>query len=105
MPLARIITRFPEYASALSQQLQLEGYSIEVTAPGEIHGRTADLEIDFALCNPAEALQRASRRATELGADIVVASGVLELAMRPDPAAPIEFQPAETLASHLQPEA
>jgi hypothetical protein len=104
MPLARIITRSPEHTSALSQQLQLEGYSVEVAAPGEVHAQPADLEIDFALCNPAEALQRASRQASELGADLVVASGVLELAMQPVPVAPVKLQPDEVVEVHAQPE-
>jgi hypothetical protein len=105
MPLARIITRSPEHTSALSQQLQLEGYSVEVTSPEEIHTQPADLEIEFALSNSAEALQRASRYASELGADLVVASGVLELAAQPMPVAPVELQPAEVLGILRQPEA
>ncbi|HEV2964445.1 MAG TPA: hypothetical protein VG649_21635 [Candidatus Angelobacter sp.] len=105
MPLARIITRSPEHTSALSQQLQLEGYSVEVTSPEEIHTQPADLEIEFALSNSAEALQRASRYASELGADLVVASGVLELAAQPTPVAPVELQPAEVLGILRQPEA
>jgi hypothetical protein len=108
MPLARIITRFPEHTGTLSQQLQLEGYSVEIASPGEIHPQPADLEIDFSLCNPTEALSQASRRATELGADVVVASGVLELAMQtaegPEVTtqyetqiAPVEAMSAETI--------
>src|SRR5215467_4904524 len=100
MPLARIITRFPEHTSNLSQQLQLEGYSVEISSPGEIHAQPADLEIDFALCDPAEALQRASRQATELGADVVVASGVLELAIQTNEVAEIDPQ-HETLEAPL----
>jgi hypothetical protein len=105
MPLARIITRSPEHTSALSQQLQLEGYSVEVTSPEEIHTQPADLEIEFALSNSAEVLQRASRYASELGADLLVASGVLELAAQPTPVAPVELQPAEVLGILRQPEA
>lgn len=109
MPLARIITRFPEHTSTLSQQLQLEGYSVEIASPGEIHAQPADLEIDFSLCNPAEALQRASRRAAELGADVVVASGVLELVTQaaeiPEIHAPHETQdaPIEAISSETIP--
>jgi hypothetical protein len=109
MPLARIITRFPEHTSTLSQQLQLEGYSVEIASPGEIHAQPADLEIDFALCNPAEALQRASHRANELGADVVVASGVLELAMQAAEVPEVHTQhetqevPAEALAAESIP--
>jgi hypothetical protein len=105
MPLARITTRSPEHTSALSQQLQLEGYSVEVVSPGEVYAQPADLEIDFALSDPAEALLHAGRHATELGADVVVASGVLELLMQPTPVAPVELQPAEVLGIPKQPQA
>ncbi len=103
MPLARIITRFPEHTSTLSQQLQLEGYTVEIAAPGELHIQPADLEIDFALYSPAEVLERASRRAAELGADLVVAPGVLELAMQPE-AAPVELQPEPEVVTQPEPE-
>lgn len=101
MPLARIITHLPEHTGTLSQQLQLEGYEVEIAAPGELHNQPADLEIDFALCNPAEALELASQRARELGADVVVAPGVLELAMQPGEAA-VEPQPETEVV--IQPE-
>ena len=103
MPLARIITRFPEHTSTLSQQLQLEGYGVEITAPGELHSQPADLEIDFTLCNPAEAMERASRRAAELSADVVVAPGILELAMQSE-AAPVELQPEPEVVAQPEPE-
>src|SRR5436305_2830677 len=103
MPLARIITRFHEHTSTLSQQLQLEGYGVEITAPGELHSQPADLEIDFALCNPSEAMERASRRAAELGADVVVAPGVLELAMQSE-AAPVGLQPEPDVVQQPEPE-
>jgi hypothetical protein len=104
MPLARIVTRYPEHADSLSQQLQLEGFSVEIAAPGAIHSQPADLEIDFAICNPAEVLQRASRRAAALGADVVVASGVMDLAMQRTAVAPVELQPGEVAETHEQPE-
>ena len=103
MPLARIITRFPEHTSTLSQQLQLEGYGVEITAPGELHSQPADLEIDFTLCNPAEAMERASRRAAELSADVVVAPGFLELAMQSE-AALVGLQPEPEVVPQPEPE-
>src|SRR5437588_8821180 len=104
MPLARIITRYPEHTAGLSQQLQFEGFSVEVAAPEEIHLQPADLEIDFAICNPAEVLQRAARRATELRADVVVASGVLDLATQPAAVAPVELDPGEVAEIQAQPQ-
>lgn len=103
MPLARIITRFPKHTGALCQQLQLEGYEVEIAAPEELHSLPADLEIDFALCNPAEALEQASRRAAELDADVVVAPGVLELAMQ-RAAAPVESQVEAKIEAQPEPE-
>ncbi len=104
MPLARIITRYPEHISDLSQQLQLEGYSVEIAAPEEAHLQPADLEIDFAICNPSEVLQRAAHRATELGADVVVASGVLDLAAQPSAVDTVERQSGEVMEIHTQPQ-
>src|SRR5258708_2433871 len=99
MPLARIITRYPEHTNNLSQQLQTEGYSVEIAAPEDVPFQPADLEIDFAICNPAEVLQFAARRASELGADVVVASGVLDLATEPPS---VELQPSDIAEIHAQ---
>jgi hypothetical protein len=104
MPLARIITGYPEHIADLSQQLQREGFSVEVAAPDQIHLQPADLEIDFAICNPAEVLQQAARRATELRADVVVASGVLELATQPAVVAPVELEPTKVVEIQAQPQ-
>lgn len=105
MLLARIITHNPEHAADLSQQLQREGFSVEVAAPDQIHLQPADLEIDFAICNPAEVVQRAARRATELRADVVVASGVLDLTTQPAAAvAPVELEPTKVAEIQTQPQ-
>src|SRR6185437_2424289 len=93
MPLARILTRFPEQADALSQELRQHGYTVEFSSP-ELAGKSpADLEIDFELCAEPDALSRASELADQLHADVAVSPGVLDqpVAEREEPA----FEPLE----------
>ncbi|MBZ5493236.1 MAG: hypothetical protein LAO76_20145 [Acidobacteriia bacterium] len=85
MPLARILTRNPERTADLSSQLKQQGYSVEVARPDQINLTPADLEIEFEVCERADVLDRAADLATELGADVAVAPGVLQ--MTPKPAA------------------
>lgn len=89
MPLARILTRNPERTADLSSQLKQQGYSVEVTRPDQTNLAPADLEIEFEICERADVLDRAADLATELGADVAVAPGVLQMA--PKPAAPIIY--------------
>jgi hypothetical protein len=103
MPLARIFTRYPEHAGDLAQQLEIEGFSVELAGPDETHLLPADLEIDFDICNPAEVLELASRRATELGADVAVASGVMDLVIVPASTAPVELLTAEAVELEAEP--
>ena len=105
MPLARIFTRNPERTADLSTQLKQQGYSVEVARPDQANLAPADLEIEFEICERADVLDRAADLATELGADVAVAPGVLQ--MPPKPAAePIMYgstapqpQPPEIIAS------
>jgi len=99
MPLARIVTRYPEHASDFAQQLQLQGFSVELADPDEIDLSPADLEIDFEICNPAQV--------AELGADVVLASGALDLAAKSSADAPLELTPAalEDAPQAMQPAA
>lgn len=83
MPLARILTRNPERTADLSSQLQQQGYSVEVTRPDQANLAPADLEIEFEICERADVLDRAADLAGELGADIAVAPGVLQMAAKP----------------------
>ena len=43
MPLARIFTRYPDRTADLSNQLQQQGYTVEVASPDQAHLAPADL--------------------------------------------------------------
>ncbi len=101
MPLARIFTRYPERAAALSAQLQQQGYRVEVSSPDQAHLPPADLEIEFEICDRADVLQRAAHLAEELQADVAVAPGVLQ----PEPQAVAEPLPAASVAAEQPVEA
>lgn len=77
MPLARILTLRPEETTGLSEQLQQLGFDVEVTSPHERNLSTADLEIEFAICDQQQVLGRAAAIATQLQADVVVFPGAL----------------------------
>jgi hypothetical protein len=79
MPLARILTRNPERTADLSSQLKQQGYSVEVARPDQTNLAPADLEIEFEVCERADVLDRAADLATELGADVAVAPGILQM--------------------------
>jgi hypothetical protein len=83
MPLARILTRNPERAAALSSELKQQGYKVEVALPDQPNLAPADLEIEFELCERADVLDRAANLAGELGADVAVAPGVLRPLAQP----------------------
>lgn len=78
MPLARILTRFPEQAGALSQELRQHGYTVEFSSP-ELAGKPpADLEIDFEICAEPDAVTRAAELADQFHADVAISPGVLQ---------------------------
>jgi hypothetical protein len=83
MPLARILTRNPERTADLSSQLKQQGYSVEVARPNQTNLAPADLEIEFEVCERADVLDRAADLATEIGADVAVAPGILQMAPKP----------------------
>jgi hypothetical protein len=93
MPLARIFTRNPEGAADLSGQLRQQGYTVEVARPDQTNLAPADLEIEFEVCERADVLDRAANLATELGADIAVAPGVLKPAVQRSPEPDMSQQP------------
>jgi hypothetical protein len=99
MPLARIFTHHPERTTVLSEQLQQQGYRVEVVGPEQKHLAPADLEIEFETCERADVLDRAADLATQLEADVAVAPGVLqpqavmESAAAPEAAVPQERDP------------
>jgi hypothetical protein len=99
MPLARIFTRYPERTADLSGQLKQQGYQVEVASPDQSQLPPADLEIEFEICERADVLDRAANLATELGADIAVAPGVLQIASKP-----VAQPPLEQIAAPVMPE-
>src|SRR5437868_2601322 len=60
MALARIITRFPEEAHELVENLRSRGFEVQTESPGKISPQPADLEITIEECDAEEALQRAT---------------------------------------------
>lgn len=77
MALARIFSRHPQQAAALSLELQRQGYTVEVLSPEETPVTPAHLEIQVEACLPAEVLRRAEELAAQIHADIAVAPGAL----------------------------
>ena len=85
MPLARIITLHPERTSALSEQLQQQGFNVELARPEETHLQPAELEIQFEVCDQQQALNRAAELARQLGTEIVVFPNTVEAPPKPAP--------------------
>jgi hypothetical protein len=116
MPLARILTRNPERTADLSNQLKQQGYSVEVARPDQANLAPADLEIEFEVCERADVLDRAADLATELGADVAVAPGILQMPPKPaaepvmygstapQPAVPEIKKPEPVLSSKIEAE-
>src|SRR6185437_457128 len=99
MPLARILTRFPEQAGALSEELRQHGYTVEFSSP-EVSGKPpADLEIDFELCAEPDALSRAADLADQLQADVAVSPGVLKIPRVAEPGPSSEME-HDSFAEH-----
>lgn len=96
MPLARIITLHPERTSALSEQLQQQGFNVEVARPEETHIQPAELEIHFELCDQRQVLKRAAELAKHLGAEILVFPKAVEAP--PKPASVEEIRRPEPVA-------
>jgi hypothetical protein len=77
MPLARILTTFPERAESLAQQLRDHGYTVEFLSPEKAGMLRADLEIDFEICDQKVVLRRAAELASKLHTDIAVSPEAL----------------------------
>lgn len=103
MPLARIFTRNPERTTDLSSQLKQQGYSVEVTRPDQANLGPADLEIEFEICERSDVLDRAADLASELGADVAVAPGILQMAAKPV-SQPVLAEPVEPQPIMAEPE-
>jgi len=95
MPLARIITRNPEDARALQQELAERGYEVAYADPSALIAEPADLEIDLDRVPLEEGLRLASHWAAENGADVYVAPGALPEIKQAEPIASIPAQPRE----------
>jgi hypothetical protein len=76
MPLARIVTRSPEYAHRVAEELRARGYSVETVGPDDIPSSHAELEVTLEACSQAAALQRAGEMAAQLGADVYIEPGL-----------------------------
>ena len=59
MSLARIITRHPQDAFAVSEYLRSEGYTVETVSPEEFRITPAEVELDLNRCKKGEAVDRA----------------------------------------------
>src|SRR5437763_14277492 len=81
MPLIRIIIRKPSHDSegafALSQQLESQGFQVEIASPDDAPFGPADLESELENFSQREALDRAAELAARLQADVVVFPGAL----------------------------
>jgi hypothetical protein len=78
MALARIFSCSPEQATALIQDLERQGYKVEVLRPEETPSGHADLEIQYELCDTNGAVERAQELASEYHADVAVESIALQ---------------------------
>jgi hypothetical protein len=77
MPLARILTAYPERAETLARELKDQGYSVEFLSPEKAGMLRADLEIDFEICDQKVVLRRAAELANKLHTDIAVSPEAL----------------------------
>ena len=77
MPLARILTAYPERAETLARELKDQGYDVEFLSPEKAGMLRADLEIDFEICDQKVVLRRAAELANKLHTDIAVSPEAL----------------------------
>ena len=61
MPLARIITRFPESSRSLVTELKARGFDVETIPPEASPSESSDLELRVEECSVEEALRRATQ--------------------------------------------
>ncbi len=100
MPVARILTRYPDYAHTLSQQLEQLGYMVEVCDPDQPSNSRADMEIDLEVCSQSEAVDRATELAMELNTEVAVAPRALQFeAPAPEPIRMVEPSQPELVAA------
>lgn len=76
MPVARIYTRVPEEATALSERLRARGFTVETADPADFDLTPADLEIHLERTSPQRAFAAAARFARATAADVLVGPGL-----------------------------
>jgi hypothetical protein len=94
MQKARVITRSPEDAGHLADQLRSLGYTVEIVAPGLLDLPPVELEIEMESCSAVEALDRAAELASADDSDVYVGAGCFPEEKPPAPAQVV-------VASHL----
>ena len=103
MPVARILTRYPDYAHTLSQQLEQLGYMVEVCHPDQPASSRADIEIDLEVCSQSEVVDRATELAMEFNTEVAVAPRALQFeAPAAEPVRAVESQPELVATTPLQ---
>lgn len=78
MPLARIVTDFPEEALDLATQLRARGFQVEILSPRVTPTTVADLEVQLDECAVDDVLAHAAQMAAGDVACVYVAPGALE---------------------------
>ena len=79
MPIARIRTLDPEAISFLAARLAASGFQLKFSAPNDTDSDDADLEIIVTRMDSATALQQARIQAEEMGVDVTVMPGALDV--------------------------
>ncbi len=77
MSVARIVTATEQNLGPLCAELRRAGYDVEFVAPGEKSDRPADLIITAETMDAEQALAAAEELASQVGADIIVAPGLV----------------------------
>jgi len=76
MPLARIVTRYPDEAIELAMQLRARGFQVETVSPEQISESEPDLEIQLDSCDAQDVLEHVMGLSVD-GASVLVAPGSL----------------------------
>lgn len=87
MALARIITRHPQEAGLVEEQLRARGYTVETVSSDQTPANAADVEIFLETCAVENALQRAAELASAADAEVFLTPGIFESAQQQSAAA------------------
>jgi len=91
MPLARIVTEFPEEAVELAMQLRSRGFRVETVSPKTVSNAAADLEVRLEECAIEDVPGQASAIAAGEEVCVFVAPGALEQSAGFEGAFPASF--------------